>query len=101
MDKRGPERNRIPRGGRPGYYCGIALSEWRGSVRALLASKWYLFSDPGATPRQARIHAAVVLSAAYLLPVTWHREHTYRFKADYYAKREAWLRTWRPLPTTR
>lgn len=98
MGKRGPARNHIPRGSRPGHYCGIALCEWRGSVRALLASNWYLFADPSATSRTARIHAAVVLSAAYLLPVQWHREHTYRFKPDYYAQREAWLRTWKPLP---
>jgi len=83
---------------RSGEYCGISLCEWRGSVRALLRSGWYLFANPSAQTRAQRIHAAVVLSAAYLLPASWHREHSGRLGPDHYRWRNAWLAARHPLP---
>lgn len=83
---------------RPGFYYGLTLCEWRGSVQALLRSGWFLFHNSSAVTRSEQIHAAVIGSATMLLPLDWHKAHAGRLHPDYYRHRASFLAMWRPLP---
>jgi hypothetical protein len=83
-----PRKSRV--GPARGLYAGLTLAEWRGSVRALLRSCWWIFAvGPVQDPSATELHHAVVQSSLLLLPPGWHREHAGRFTAEWYAGRRA------------
>lgn len=71
-----------------GNYAGLTLAEWRGTIRALLSSGWWVFGDQHQRRGGASsLHFAVVQAAALLLPTAWHKAHAGRFSDDYYRNR--------------
>lgn len=71
-----------------GRYCGLTLAEWRGSIRTLLVSGWWVWGASTQDREPAgELHYAVIQAAALLLPVAWHKEHAGRFTAEWYRSR--------------
>lgn len=71
-----------------GLYAGLTLAEWRGSVRALLSSGWWVFgARQHARDSASTLHFAVVQAAALLLPTSWHKAHAGRLSPEYYRNR--------------
>lgn len=71
-----------------GRYCGLTLAEWRGTIRVLRGSGWWVWWGT-AQHREATsdLHAAVIGAAVLLLPVAWHGANTGRFKPEWYRQR--------------
>lgn len=71
-----------------GLYCGLTLAEWRGTIRTLLSSGWWVFGEhemhrDGASS----LHFAVVQATCLLLPLSWHKTHPGRFHEMHYRQR--------------
>lgn len=71
-----------------GLYAGLTLAEWRGSIRVLQSSGWWVFAGHGARQEPpSTLHLAVVQAATLLLPLTWHKANTGRFSPAWYTNR--------------
>lgn len=71
-----------------GLYAGLTLAEWRGSVRALRSSGWWVFGATTSRRQEAStLHYAVIQACALLLPTKWHLANAGRFSDDWYRNR--------------